>query len=131
VLHALRGSYRDDLTLTDAIAYARAGDAGCRRALADAGRAIGMAVATVCNLFNPERIVVGGELAAAGELLLGPLRESLRRGAIRSAAEDAEVVEGSLGERAEVLGALGLVLRRGPELAVSARAARPGRSARR
>jgi predicted NBD/HSP70 family sugar kinase len=131
VLHALRGSYRDDLTLTDAIAYARAGDAGCRRALADAGRAIGMAVATVCNLFNPERIVVGGELAAAGELLLGPLRESLRRGAIRSAAEDAEVVEGSLGERAEVLGALGLVLRRCPELAVSARAARPGRSARR
>jgi hypothetical protein len=57
--------------------------------------------------------VVGGDLSAAGELLLEPLRRSLRGGAIRSAADDVEVFVGSLGERAELLGAVGLVLRRG------------------
>jgi predicted NBD/HSP70 family sugar kinase len=62
------------------------------------------------------RIVVGGELGAAGDVLLDPLRESLRRGAIRSTAEDVTVVEGALGERAEVLGAVALVLRRGGHL---------------
>jgi predicted NBD/HSP70 family sugar kinase len=85
------------------------------RAIADAGTAIGTAVATLCNLFNPHRVVVGGDLGAAGELLLEPLRESLSRGAIRSAAEDVTVVPGELGDRAEVLGAVALVLGRGAE----------------
>ena len=70
-------------------------------------------MATLCNLFNPHRVVVGGDLGTAGELLLGPIRDSLRRGAIRSAADDVEVVQGALGERAEVLGAVALVLGRG------------------
>ena len=116
VLAALRDAYGNDLTIDEAIARARDGDAGCRRVIADAGRAIGSAVATLCNLFNPQRIVVGGDLGAAGELLLAPLRESLGLGAIRSAADDVEVVEGALGDRAEVLGAVALGLRRGAEL---------------
>ena len=116
VLGALREAYGEGLGLSEAIARARAGDVGCQRAIADAGHAIGLAVATLCNLFNPRRIVVGRDLGAAGDVLLGPLRESLRRGAIRSAAEDVEVVEGALGDRAEVLGAVALVLRRGADL---------------
>src|SRR3954447_15528556 len=113
VLGSLRDVHGERLTLPDAVALALRGDAGCARAIADAGSAIGTAVATLCNLFNPETIVVGGDLGAAGELLLQPLRESLRRGAIRSAADDVEVVQGELGERAEVLGAVALVLSRG------------------
>lgn len=116
ILAALRDTYGEELTLTEAIERALDGEAGCRRAIADAGRTIGASVATLCNLFNPRRIVVGGDLGAAGRLLLDPLQESLRLGAIRSAAADVEVVEGTLRERAEVLGAVGLVLRRGPEL---------------
>jgi predicted NBD/HSP70 family sugar kinase len=113
VLSSLRDVHGDGLTLLDAVAFALKGDAGCTRAIADAGSAIGTAVATLCNLLNPQRIVVGGDLGAAGELLLHPLRESLRRGAIRSAADDVKVVQGELGERAEVLGAVALVLSQG------------------
>src|SRR6201991_2807731 len=113
ILGSLRDVHGDDLTLHRAVEYALRGDSGCRRAIADAGLAIGTAVATLCNLFNPQRVVVGGDLGAAGELLLAPLRDSLARGAIRSAAEDVEVVQGELGERAEVLGAVALVLGRG------------------
>ena len=99
------------ITLADVLERAREGDLACRRVIADAGAAIGAAAATLCNLVNPERIVVGWELGAAGDLLLDPMREALRRAAIPSAAEDAEVVAGLLGERAEVLGAVALVLR--------------------
>ena len=73
-------------------------------------------MAILCNLLNPQRVVVGGDLAAAGDLLLTPLAEALRRGAIRSAAGDVSVLEGELGDRAEVLGAVALVLRRGARL---------------
>jgi predicted NBD/HSP70 family sugar kinase len=130
VLAALRETHGQTLTVGEAIAKAVAGDAGCRRAIADAGTAIGLAVATLCNLVNPRRIVVGGELAAAGELLLDPMRESLRRGAIRSAADDVIVVEGALGDRAEVLGAVALVLRRGV-VAIGATNSKGSRQSRR
>jgi predicted NBD/HSP70 family sugar kinase len=123
VLTALRDTFDGPVSLPDVIARAREGHAGCRRAIGDAGAAIGTAAATLCNLLNPERIVVGGDLAPAGALLLAPLADSLARGAVRSAADDVEVLEGELGDRAEVLGAVALVLRRGAELLPRAYAA--------
>ncbi|HEX6714565.1 MAG TPA: ROK family transcriptional regulator [Thermoleophilaceae bacterium] len=98
------------LTLAEAIDRALAGDPACGRAIADAGAAIGAAAANLCNLINPELVVVGGDLAPAGELLLRPLREALRGAAIKSAGVDAEVVGGTLGDRAELLGAVALAL---------------------
>lgn len=98
------------LSLEQVIERATAGDPACRRVIADAGSAIGGAAANLCNLINPEMIVVGGDLAHAGALLLEPLRESLARAAIPSAALDVEVVAGTLGDRAELLGALALAL---------------------
>lgn len=86
------------------------GDSAARRLIADAGRHIGMAVATLCDLLNPELIVVGGELSVAGDLLLDPLREQVHRNAIPATARDVAVVASALGARAELLGALALVL---------------------
>jgi predicted NBD/HSP70 family sugar kinase/biotin operon repressor len=103
-------SLGEKLEPDDVIRRAVEGDAGCRRALADAGRHIGVAVANLCNLVNPERIVVGGSVGQAGALLLDPLMESVSLRAIPSAAEDVEIVPGELGERAELLGALAFVL---------------------
>ena len=98
------------LTIADVIDLARAGDPPAQRVIADAGRAIGVGVANICNLLNPRRVIVGGELSAAGDVLLGPLRDSLGRYAIPTAASDVTVVAGALGKRAEVMGALALVL---------------------
>jgi predicted NBD/HSP70 family sugar kinase len=106
----LSRSFGEKLTLDDVLARAVDGDPGCRRALADAGRHIGAAVADLCNLINPERIVVGGSMAVAGDVLLDPLREAVGLRAIPSAAEDVQIVLGDLGERAELLGAVALVL---------------------
>ncbi len=85
-------------------------DAAAQRLIGDAGRAIGIAVANLCNLLNPQCVIVGGDLSAAGEILLGPLRETVQRNAIPSAVDDLEIVAGVLGERAELLGALALVM---------------------
>jgi predicted NBD/HSP70 family sugar kinase len=110
VLEPLRRRHGERITLRQVVVQAQAGDVGCQRVIADAARALGQAVAGACNLLAPERVIVGGELAQAGELLLDPLRESLARSAI-AATRDVPVVAGVLGERAEVLGAVALVLR--------------------
>ena len=106
----LSRSLGEALTLDDVLSRAVGGDPGCRRALADAGRHIGAAVADLCNLVNPERIVVGGSMAVAGDVLLDPLREAVALRAIPSAADDVHIVPGQLGARAELLGAVALVL---------------------
>ena len=61
-----------DLTMERVVQLAREGDPGCRRVIADVGRHIGSGVANLCNLLNPSRVVLGGDLAEAGELVLGP-----------------------------------------------------------
>ena len=100
-----------DLTIADIVELAHRGDAGCRRVLADTGRHVGAAVANLCNLLNPERVVIGGELAVAGELLLAPMREIVGRYGIPSAVATTEIVLGALGPHAHVLGAVATVLR--------------------
>lgn len=85
-------------------------DPAATRLIGEAGREIGVALASICNLVNPNCVIIGGDLSAAGELITEPVIESIRRYAINSAAEQVSVVAGVLGERAELLGALALVL---------------------
>uniref|UniRef100_A0AAU2JV67 ROK family transcriptional regulator n=1 Tax=Streptomyces sp. NBC_00049 TaxID=2903617 RepID=A0AAU2JV67_9ACTN len=110
VLPLLQGTHGPELTMERVVELAREGDPGCRRVITDVGRHIGSGVASLCNLLNPSRVVLGGSLAEAGELVLAPIRESVGRYAIPSAARQLSVLTGSLGGRAEVLGALALVL---------------------
>jgi predicted NBD/HSP70 family sugar kinase len=98
-------------TLLDLV---RSGDRGARRAIADAGEAIGRALSTFVNALDPELVLVGGELAAAGPVLLEPIRSSMERHSVPPAAAGLRVEAGELGERAEVLGAAALVLARSP-----------------
>ncbi|MFG2822344.1 ROK family protein [Kitasatospora sp. NPDC048365] len=110
LLNLLNANHPGELTLSKVVQLAQQGDLGCRRVIADAGRQIGMGAATLCNLLNPRRIILGGDLAEAGELVLSPIRDSVSRYAIPSAARQLSVVPGTLGGRAEVLGALALVM---------------------
>jgi len=100
----------ENLTLAQIVERASGADLRCRRALADAGREIGVAVAGLCNLINPERVIVGGLMSRAGEVLLRPLRESIRRHAVQAAAETVDVRAAVFVERAELLGSVALAL---------------------
>ena len=107
----LLGASRDEeVTSKRLLELAGEGDPAAGRLIAEAGREIGIAVAGLCNLINPGLVIVGGEMSGAGETITKPVEESIGRWAIPSAAEDVTVVPGVLGERAELLGALALVL---------------------
>ncbi|HEY9388823.1 MAG TPA: ROK family transcriptional regulator [Mycobacteriales bacterium] len=108
---ALRRSNRNVTSLPELIQYVRAGDTACVRLVADAGTHIGIAVGSLVNVLNPQRIIVGGELGQAGEVLLEPMRRALRRCAVSPAVDSVEVVPCGLGDRSEVLGAVAVVLR--------------------
>ena len=107
---SLRRSHGEGLDVEAMVRLAQEGDRAARRVIEDAGRAVGLVVASLVNVLNPELLIVGGDLAVAGDLLLDGVRESLARAALPTAAEAATVVAGVLGDRAEVLGAIALVL---------------------
>jgi predicted NBD/HSP70 family sugar kinase len=110
LLRLVQATRDEELTVKQVIELAREGDAGCRRAIADAGQVVGGVVAGLVNLFSPEMVVVGGDVGEAGDLLLDSLREAVRRDALPAAASELKIVAGELGERANLLGALALVL---------------------
>jgi predicted NBD/HSP70 family sugar kinase len=110
---ALLDLFRDDpgmQRIRDLLLRAESGEPSARRVIADAGRHIGIAAASLSNLFDPERLVIGGELAGAGETLLAPMRHALERSALAGSDGVPEVVQGELGERAEMLGCLALAI---------------------
>jgi predicted NBD/HSP70 family sugar kinase len=111
VLALLAQTHGPDLTIAGAVAAALRGDAGCRRILGDTGRTVGVAVANLCNILNPELILIGGELAQAGDLLLDPMRDVVARYGVPGAVRDVVIRTAGLGDRAELLGAVALGLR--------------------
>lgn len=81
------------------------GDPVARRAFASMGTALGIGIADLINLLNPERIVLGGALAAAWKYFIPSVREEIQYRAFRVPARRAKIVRAAVGERAGVLGA--------------------------
>ena len=82
----------------------------CQQLLADAGRHIGSALASLINLLNPSMVIIGGGVAQAGPSLLDPLRAAIGEHTLRSSREAAKVVVSALGPRAVSMGAVALAL---------------------
>ncbi len=120
LLQRSRGEPIDVPRLLELVA---ASDRGARRAVAEAGQAVGEVVATVVNLLNPELVIVGGDLATTGETLLAPIRTAIEQDTILPARNAVTVALSTLGDKAEVLGAVALILSQSPAmLAAGARA---------
>lgn len=114
VARLLEQSVGRAITADQLLDLVASGDRGARRAVADAGESVGMVVSWIVNVLNPELIVVGGELGAAGDVLLDPIRASIQRHSVSGAADTVRVTAGVLGDRAEVLGAAALILAQSP-----------------
>lgn len=100
-----------ELTADGFVARAVAGDPVCKRALLDAAAVVGESLAPLVNLLNPGLVVIGSLLGRAGDLVVDAVKESARRGVIAPAMDDVRFVASALDDRAEVLGAIALVLR--------------------
>jgi predicted NBD/HSP70 family sugar kinase len=79
--------------------------------VADAGRQLGIAVANLVNLVNPARVILGGRLTDAADILLPALRQSLHARALWSSVAGSEVSVGALGDDAIAIGAATGILR--------------------
>jgi glucokinase len=101
---------KPNLTAREVLAAARRGYPAAREVVERAASLLGLAVANLISLFDPEVIVLGGGLGASGETLLGPLRRAALRWAQPLSAGQVRITASRLGARAPLLGAARLAL---------------------
>ncbi len=107
---ALEHSYGSGATIEKLLELCTAGDVGALRLIADAGRALGQALAAMCSVLDPGLVILGGELAAAGDVLLAAVREHIEQRTSAATGHRYEVIAGALSDKAEALGAAALAM---------------------
>ncbi len=95
---------KQSMNVSEVARVAREGNLEAQKILRDAGHYLGLALANLVSLLNPEMIVIGGGVAEAGELLLAPARETMKRWAQPLAARQVKIVRSKLGNQAPLLG---------------------------
>ncbi len=89
----------------EAIERARAGDERARAGLAEIGRYLGIGISNAITVLTPERVILGGGWASAGDLIIEPIKAEMRRRVITTPVERIEVVLAELGTWAGAIGA--------------------------
>jgi len=89
---------------------AGAGDALAIEVLAETGKLLGIALASLTNVLNPEVFVIGGGIANAGDLILGPARMELKKRAYTIPAEKVQIVQAKLRNDAGIVGSASLAV---------------------
>ncbi|MEV0800317.1 ROK family protein [Kribbella sp. NPDC050281] len=93
------------------------GDRAVRAVISTAGTRIGEVLAAACNTVNPETVVIGGELAAAGASLLDPIHDAVRKHTHNQVRHGLRIAPAALGHDDAARGGIALVLRRSALLA--------------
>jgi predicted NBD/HSP70 family sugar kinase len=110
LLAQVRPVHGPGTTLEAAALMARSGDPLCRAVFRQAGIAAGRVAGGICNLINPELVIVGGDLILAGDVLVDAVREGVAESAIEVVRRDVGVVAATLGDHSTLLGAVGLAI---------------------
>lgn len=105
---ALAGRKHTILEIEDA---ALAGDALALKVAQEAAANLGTAIAGLLNILNPSLVVIGGDLARLGELLLTPLRETIEKRTLVSAVTAADIRTSELGQQSIAIGAATMILK--------------------
>lgn len=87
-----------------------AGQPGAMALIAEAGRWIGMAAATWCNIFAPDRILIGGGISAVGAPLVAAIRDEAHRRTIPYNVHHTDFALAGLGNNAGIIGAAAAVM---------------------
>lgn len=98
----------DTLEAKDIFDAAREGDEFSLDLVDYEAEYLAMGIGNILNIINPERIVLGGGVAMAGDILMNPMKEKLTKYALGVALKDIEIVQGVLGNEAGIKGAVGL-----------------------
>ena len=91
---------------------ARSGDHIAVRAMQDMGRSLGIGIANLINIFNPEMVVIGGGVRDAWDLFIDATRDEIRRRAFEYPAERTKILPSVLGDDAGMVGAAAVALQK-------------------
>ena len=94
----------------DLVGAALTGDAEARGLLRESGRAVGEVLAVVVNVVNPQAIVIGGDMAAAFDIVAGGVREAVYAQSTSLSTRDLQVLPAAHGDRAGLVGCAALAL---------------------
>ena len=94
-----------DITPYVVAVAAKEGDPVAKQIFRIMGEYIGMGLTSVVNLLNPEKIIIGGGVAEAGDILFDPIKETIQKRAMTIQKEAVEIVPAQLGNTAGVIGA--------------------------
>ncbi len=96
----------DEITAETVVEAVRGGDAAALSIWNETIRFLGIGIGNAVTLIAPEAVIIGGGVAAAGELLLEPLRCEIRKNVSMVPFEKVEILQASLGSESGVCGAL-------------------------
>ncbi|MCL4544464.1 MAG: ROK family protein [Chloroflexi bacterium] len=109
LLNELAGGQAEKVTTAMVVEAARRHDATALTVLVNAAEAIGAACVNLIHLFNPQRIIIGGGVSNAGDLLLGPIRQIVQDRALETPRSACSVVPAALGDDCGLYGAVALI----------------------
>jgi len=104
------GASSRPITIGDVFQAAQAGDPVAKDALLETGRYLGIGIANLVNIFNPEMVILGGILSRGGDILLPVIKSVLRERAFYEQYDKVEVKISTYGFDACVMGGIALVL---------------------
>lgn len=110
LVHRLQQQGRDVRHMRDVVELVHAGDPEARRMVRDSGRLVGEVIASAVNLLNPAVLVIAGDMAAAYDVFVAGLRETLYRNASATATRELEVVPAAHAGHSGVIGTAAMVL---------------------
>lgn len=97
-----------EITAKEVAEAARKGDQLSIEVINNAARYIGVTLANLINTLNPDLIVIGGGVSQMGDLLLNPIKEEVRKRAIKRFLDNLRIVQAELGGDVGVMGAIAL-----------------------
>lgn len=102
----------EDIRLEDIIEAANNDDTLAIELIAEIGEKLGRGIAALINIFNPELVILGGNLVATGEYLVLPIKSTLNKYTLSLVNNDTQIKVSRLGDKAGVVGACLLVRNR-------------------
>lgn len=109
-LRRITGARAERVTAEQVFRLAAEGDKVAQRIVAEVHMYLAIALANIVHLINPGIIILGGQVAQAGELLIAPLQAHIRELCLPAANQSIRIVTGKLGPEANILGAVTLAL---------------------
>jgi len=112
VLRELVHGHLEDITCELVYQAAESGDKLSQRIVEETTRYLGIGIASLGNVINPEMGILSGGMTAAGDLLFKPVRKYARKYALEAAIRGVRIVPAKLGDNTGALGAAATVLKR-------------------